>query len=70
MSGAATVDLTARFQRPDQTDREEEPVTRRCELDGCDTPLPLIPGREYQNRYCCQQHRSQAHRARRTAKHG
>jgi hypothetical protein len=68
MNGAA-VDLTARFQRPDKAD-PGEPVARRCELTGCDNSLPLIPGRENQNKYCCQQHRSQAHQARRTAKHG
>jgi hypothetical protein len=68
MSGE-TMDLTVCFQQPDQADREE-PVARRCELAGCDTPLPPVPGRENENRYCCQQHRLQAHRARRTAKHG
>lgn len=47
------MDLTARFQRADQDDQGEEPVARRCELDGYDTPLPLVPGRENQNKYCC-----------------
>lgn len=64
------MELNPRFQPPEPTDREEEPTARHCELDGCDRPLSLVPGREYQNRYCCRHHRTQAHRARRTAKHG
>ncbi|WP_028927946.1 hypothetical protein [Pseudonocardia acaciae] len=59
------MDLTPRFRRPD----EEEDEVRRCALDGCDAPLPHVPNRENENRYCTPQHRQQARRSRRSANH-
>lgn len=49
--------------KPEPRSRE-----RNCELPGCDEPLSMIPGREYQNRYCGPEHRAAAHQLRRAGR--
>ncbi|GAA5129393.1 hypothetical protein GCM10023320_49790 [Pseudonocardia adelaidensis] len=41
----------------------------RCELPGCDTPVPEHPGNEGRSRYCCPRHRSEARARRRQARY-
>ncbi|GAA5121796.1 hypothetical protein GCM10023320_31170 [Pseudonocardia adelaidensis] len=42
----------------------------RCELVGCDAPLPPSPGNEETIRYCCREHRREARAQRSRARHG
>lgn len=58
------------FLAPTTPQEVEAAESGRCELAGCEAPLPHSPGNEGKVRYCSPQHRREARARRSRARHG